>query len=135
MGKQDVLSLGNIDAIRDWGFAGDYVEGMWRMVQSDKPESYVLATGEGHTVREFIEHSARFAGWDIEWNGKFENEVGKDRKTGKTLVVINPEFYRPAEVHALLGSPTKAEKELGWQSKVKFKELVEMMMAADLSKV
>jgi len=133
-GKQDVLSLGNLDAIRDWGFAGDYVEGMWRMVQADKPESYVLATGEGHTVREFIEHSARFAGWEMEWHGKSENEVGKDRKTGKILVVINPEFYRPAEVHALLGSPAKAEKELGWRCKVRFQELVEMMMEADLKR-
>jgi GDPmannose 4,6-dehydratase len=134
-GKQDVLSLGNLDAIRDWGFAGDYVEGMWRMVQADKPDSYVLATGEGHTVRQFIEHAAHFAGWEMQWHGKSENEIGKDRKTGKTLVIINPDHFRPAEVHALIGSAEKAEKELGWRCKVKFAELVEIMMDADMKRV
>ena len=132
VGKQDVLSLGNMDAIRDWGFAGDYVEGMWRMVQAEKPGTYVLATGEGHTVREFVVAAARHIGWDIEWSGSAENEVGKIKKTGKTIITINPEFYRPAEVHALIGSAEKAENELGWRCKVKFTELVEMMMDADI---
>lgn len=131
-GKQDVLSLGNMDAVRDWGFAGDYVEGMWRMVQAEQSGTYVLATGEGHTVREFVETAARFAGWEIEWQGKVEKEIGKDKKTGKILVVINPEFYRPAEVSALLGSAARAEKELGWRCKVKFAGLVEMMIESDL---
>ena len=132
-GKQNVLSLGNIDAIRDWGFAGDYVDGMWRMVQAKEADTYVLATGEGHTVREFVEAAARYAGWDIVWEGKAEKELGKDRKSGKLLVEINPEFYRPAEVHALLGSAAKAKKELGWECKVKFTGLVEMMMESDLA--
>jgi GDPmannose 4,6-dehydratase len=132
-GKQDVLELGNMDSRRDWGYAPDYVSGMWQMVQAEKPGTYVLATGEGHTVREFVEHAARVIGWDIAWSGAADQELGRDRKTGKPLVRVNPEFYRPAEVHSLLGSAQKAEQELGWRCTVRFARLVELMVEADLA--
>jgi GDPmannose 4,6-dehydratase len=131
-GKTDVLSLGNLDAKRDWGFAGDYAEMMWMMLQQPTPDDYVAATGEMHTVREFVEKSAAICGWDVVWDGTAENEKGRDRKTGKLLVEVNPKFYRPAEVELLLGNPAKAMKQLGWKPKVKFEGLVEMMMKADL---
>lgn len=133
LGKQDSIELGNIDAKRDWGYAGDYVEGMWRMLQQDKPDDYVLATGETHSIREFCEIAFKEIGIDIEWKGKGPKEVGLDKRTGKTLVKINPEFYRPSEVDELLGDPTKAETVLGWKRKVDFKGLVKLMVKHDLT--
>lgn len=132
LGKQDHLELGNMDSKRDWGYAGDYVEGMWRMLQQDTPKDYVLASGETHSVREFVEVAFRKAGYDIEWRGKGEDEKGYDKTTGKLLVAINPDFYRPAEVDILLGNPEKAEKELGWERKVSFEGLVELMLEHDM---
>lgn len=134
-GKQEKLSLGNMDAKRDWGFAGDYVEGMWRMLQQDKPGDYVLATNETHTVREFVELAFAEAGVEIEWQGKGVEEKGIDKKTGKVLVDINPRYFRPAEVEFLWGDPTKAETELGWQREVSFKGLVKMMVDFDMKDI
>ena len=134
-GLEDTLYLGNIDAKRDWGYAKDYVEGMWMMLQSDKPDDYVLATGETHTVREFIEVSAGFLGIDLVWEGSGENETGKDVKTGRVIIRIDSKYFRPAEVDLLLGDPSKAKEELGWESKTKFSELVKMMTDADLAAV
>jgi GDPmannose 4,6-dehydratase len=130
--KQKVLRLGNLDAKRDWGFAKDYVEMMWRMLQQEEPDDYVVATGETHTVREFVEKAAEVAGFRVEWTGEGVNEVGRDAKTGRVLVEIDPQFYRPAEVDLLIGDPTKAKEKLGWTPTVKFAELVEIMMKADL---
>jgi GDPmannose 4,6-dehydratase len=132
LGKQDVLELGNLDSKRDWGYAGDYVEGMWRMLQQDKPSDYVLATGETHTIREFVELAFKETGVEIGWQGTDADEVGVDKATGKTVVRINPEFYRPAEVDVLLGNPSKAEKVLGWKRKVDFPGLVKLMVEYDL---
>jgi GDPmannose 4,6-dehydratase len=134
LGTQEDISLGNLDAKRDWGYAGDYVEGMWRMLQQDKPDDYVLATGETHSIREFCELAFKEIGIDIAWQGEGANEQGVDAKTGKTLIKINPEFFRPAEVDLLLGDPTRAEKELGWERKVDFPALVKLMVAHDLKK-
>lgn len=134
-GKQSTLRLGNMDAKRDWGFAKDYVEMMWMMLQQDEPDDYVVATGETHTVREFVERSATVAGFDIEWEGEGTDEKGRDRSTGKVVVEIDPKFYRPTEVDLLLGDPTKAKVKLGWEPQVKFAELAEMMMKADLELV
>lgn len=132
LGKQDVLELGNLDSKRDWGYAGDYVEGMWLMLQQDQPDDYVLASGETHTIREFVELAFKEIGVSIEWQGSDADEVGVDSATGKTLVKINPDFYRPAEVDILLGDPTKAEQELGWKRKVDFPGLVKLMVEHDL---
>ncbi|MCR5627263.1 MAG: GDP-mannose 4,6-dehydratase [Lachnospiraceae bacterium] len=131
-GVQDKLSLGNLDSKRDWGFAGDYVEGMWRMLQTDTPKDYVLATGIQHTVREFCEEAFGYLGIDLVWEGKGVEEKGYDKKTGRLLIDVDPEFFRPAEVEDLLGDPALAEKELGWKRKVDFKGLVNMMMESDL---
>ena len=133
-GKQEKLSLGNLNAKRDWGFAGDYVEGMWRILQQDKPGDYVLATNETHTVREFVELAFAEVGVEIEWTGEGVNEKGIDKKTGKVLVDINPRYFRPAEVELLWGDSTKAEKVLNWKRKVSFKELVAMMVDEDCKK-
>ncbi len=133
-GKQEKLSLGNLNAKRDWGYAGDYVEGMWRILQRDKADDYVLATGETHTVREFVEAAFREVGIEIVWRGSGVDEKGYDAKTGKVLVDVDPKFFRPAEVDLLLGDPAKAERELGWQRKVSFVELVKIMVRADLEK-
>ncbi|MFA7309141.1 MAG: GDP-mannose 4,6-dehydratase [Patescibacteria group bacterium] len=130
--KQEVLELGNTDAKRDWGFAGDYVEGMWRMLQADKPEDFVLATNETHTVREFVEKTWQHLGGTIIWEGTGKEETGKDEGTGKIIVRINPEFYRPGEVHLLLGDSTKARTVLGWDPQVGFEKLVAMMVDSDL---
>jgi GDPmannose 4,6-dehydratase len=132
LGKQDHLELGNMDAKRDWGYAGDYVEGMWRILQQEKPGDYVLATGETHSVREFVELAFAEIGIDIQWRGEGENEEGIDKNTGDVLVKINPDFYRPAEVDILLGNPERAEKELGWSRKVDFPGLVKKMVEYDL---
>ena len=131
-GMQQTLSMGNMDAKRDWGYAKDFVEMMWMMLQCDEPGDYVVATGETHTVREFIVSAARIAGMGIEWEGSGVDEVGRDDKSGKVIVDIDRRFYRPAEVDILLGDPTKAKQRLGWEPKVKFQELVEIMMKADL---
>lgn len=132
LGKQDHLELGNMDAKRDWGYAADYVKGMWLMLQQDTPQDYVLASGETHSVREFVEISFRKAGMEIEWKGEDVNEQGFDKSSGKLLVSINPNFYRPAEVDILLGNPEKAEKELGWKRDVDFEGLVDLMIKHDL---
>lgn len=131
-GKQDKLSLGNMDAKRDWGFAGDYVEGMWRILQQDKPGDYVLATNETHTVREFVELAFGEVGVEIEWKGSGVEEKGYDKKTGKLLVDVNPRYFRPAEVEFLWGNCEKAERELGWKRKVSFPGLVSMMVDSDM---
>lgn len=133
-GKQEKLSLGNLNSKRDWGFAGDYVEGMWRILQQDKPDDYVLATGETHTVREFVEAAFEQVNIKIRWEGEGVDEKGYCEKTGKLLVDVNPKFFRPAEVDLLLGDPTKAEKNLGWRRKVSFKDLVKIMVESDLKK-
>eukprot|EP00127_Corallochytrium_limacisporum_P000807 Clim_evm93s25 gene=Clim_evmTU93s25 len=132
LGQQEKLELGNLSAKRDWGHARDYVEGMWRILQQEKPDDYVLATGEMHSVREFVEASFQHVGVNIEWEGEGENEVGKDKATGKVLVTVNPKYYRPAEVELLIGDPAKAEKELGWKRKVSFAELVREMVESDV---
>lgn len=134
-GKQEKLSLGNMDAKRDWGFAGDYVEGMWLMLQQNKADDYVLATNETHTVREFVDVAFEQVGIKIRWEGKGVKEKGYDDATGRMLVDINPEFYRPAEVEFLWGNASKAEKELGWKRKTDFKGLVAMMMDADMQEI
>ncbi len=133
-GKQEKLSLGNMDAKRDWGYAGDYIEGMWMMLQQDKADDYVLATNETHTVREFVEAAFRQLGITIKWEGTGVNEKGYSQ-SGRLLVDVNPEFYRPAEVEFLWGDPAKAEKILGWKRKVDFDGLVSMMMEADLKEI
>lgn len=132
LGKQDHIELGNLDSKRDWGYAGDYVEGMWRILQQEKPGDYVLATGETHTIREFCELAFKEIGIDLNWQGTDVDEVGVDSSTGKTLIKINPEFFRPAEVDILLGDPSRAEKELGWKRKVDFPGLVKLMVEHDI---
>ena len=134
-GRQEMLELGNLDVLRDWGFAGDYVEGMWRMLQADKPGNYILATGETRSVREFVQLAGQALGFDIVFEGSGIDERGVDRKTGRTLVVVNPAFFRPAEVDQLLGSAAKAAAELGWKRRVSFTELVHMMAEADERRV
>lgn len=133
--KQEKLSLGNLDAKRDWGFAGDYVEGMWRMLQQEKPQDYVLATNETHTVREFVELAFKEVGIVIEWKGVGVEEKGYDKETGRLLVDVNPKYFRPAEVELLWGDARRAEKELGWERKVSFKRLVSMMVDSDMREI
>lgn len=134
LGIDSTLYMGNLDSKRDWGYAKDYVEGMWMMLQQDKPDDYVLATNETHTVREFIEVAAKRLGFDLEWRGKDINEEGIDKKTGNVIIKIDPAYFRPAEVDLLIGDPAKAKKMIGWEPKVKFEELVEIMVDADLEK-
>lgn len=131
LGKEETLYLGNLDAKRDWGYAKDFVEGMWLMLQQDKPDDYILATNETHTVREFVEKSAKHLDFDLIWKGKGVNEKGLDKKTGKTIIEIDPKYFRPAEVDILLGDYSKAKKGLGWEPKVRFDELVKIMTKAD----
>lgn len=131
LGIDDKLFLGNLDAKRDWGYAKDYVEGMWLMLQQDAPDDYVLATGETHSVREFVENAAEVLGMDIEWRGVGIDEKGTNKKTGKTVIEIDPNYFRPAEVDVLIGDAGKAQKELEWTPKTKFKDLVRMMTEAD----
>jgi GDPmannose 4,6-dehydratase len=135
LGMQECLELGNMDARRDWGHAKDYVKAMWLMLRQDKPDDYVIATGETRTVREFVELAFRHVEIDIQWNGSGVGETGIDSATGHTLVRVNPKFYRPAEVEVLLGNPAKAERELGWRREVTFAELVKRMMKNDLALV
>ena len=134
LGKRDVLELGNLDAKRDWGYAKEYVEGMYLMLQHNTCDSYVLATNKSRTVRDFAELAFKAVEVDIEWHGTAENEVGVDVKTGKTLVKVNPKFYRPAEVDALIGCADKAKEELGWEAKTTLEDLCSMMVKADLER-
>ena len=131
-GLQDCFYMGNIDARRDWGYAPDYVRMMWMMLQQDKPDDYVVATGEMHTVREFIEKSFECVGRKIEWQGKGVDEFGIDSTTGKVVMRIDKRYFRPTEVEQLLGDPSKAKRQLGWEPQVKFEELVKIMTEADL---
>lgn len=130
-GEMKTLFLGNLNAKRDWGYAPDYVEGMWRMLQQDKPDDYILATNENHTVREFVDEAARLLDFDLVWEGDGANEKGVDRKSGQTIVAIDHRYLRPAEVDVLIGDYSKAKKQFGWEPKVKFKELVKVMVEAD----
>jgi GDP-mannose 4,6-dehydratase len=134
-GLQEALYLGNLDAKRDWGHARDYVEGMWRILQQDKPDDYVLATGETHSVREFVELAFAEVGRTIIWQGQGVDEVGIDKASGKTLVRIDPRYFRPTEVDLLLGDPTKAREKLGWRHRTSFRELVKEMVESDLKTV
>ena len=128
------LVMGNIDALRDWGHAKDYIEGMWLMLQQDTPDDYLLATGKMHSVREFIEKSFLIKGFDIEWKGVGIDEVGIDKKTGRVLISIDPKYFRPAEVEQLLGNPAKSEQILGWKPKITFDDLVKIMVEYDCKK-
>lgn len=134
-GLQDKLVLGNLDAKRDWGYAKDFVEGMWLMLQQAKPEDFVLATGETTTVREFVQLAFNEVGIDIEWSGRGVDEKGYDKSSGRVVVVLSPEFFRPSEVDLLVGDPSKAKRKLGWSSKTSLKELVQVMMQHDLESV
>jgi GDPmannose 4,6-dehydratase len=133
--KLEVLELGNLDAQRDWGYAKEYVDGMWRMLQVDTPDNYVLATNRTVTVREFVRFAFGCVGITIEFRGTAENECGYDNQTGKKLIQINPNFYRPSEVELLIGNPVKAHTNLGWKPTTTMEELCAMMVAADMDKV
>ncbi|MBP0633986.1 MULTISPECIES: GDP-mannose 4,6-dehydratase [unclassified Cupriavidus] len=132
LGKLDVLELGNLDAKRDWGFAKEYVEGMWRMLQADEPDTFVLATNRTETVRDFVTMAFKAVDVSLEWKGSGEAEMGVDTATGKTIVRINPKFYRPAEVDLLIGNPARAKEKLGWQPQTTLEQLCQMMVEADL---
>ena len=132
-GEIKKIYLGNLDAKRDWGYAKDYVEGMWLMLQQNKSDDYILSTGETHSVREFVEKACRVVDIDLVWEEKGINEKGINKKTGEIVVEIDPRYFRPAEVDVLIGDYSKAKEKLGWEPKVKFNELVEIMMEADLA--
>lgn len=133
-GQKQVLELGNLDAKRDRGFAGDYVVGMWRMLQQPEADDYLLATGETRSVRAFVEQAAAVAGYDLAWEGEAEKAIGIDKKTNKTILRVNPDFYRPAEVELLIGNPATAHDTLGWAPRVSFEKLVEVMVRSDLDR-
>ena len=135
LGQLDCMQLGNLDAQRDWGFAGDYVDGMWRMLQQAQPDTYVLATNRTQSVREFVEMAFKAVGRTLEWQGSAEQERGLCTRTGTELVAVNPEFYRPSEVDQLIGDASKAKDVLGWEPVVTLEELCEMMVKADLTRV
>ena len=135
LGRLDVLELGNLDAKRDWGFAREYVEGMWRILQADQPDTFVLATGRTETVRDFVRMAFRAIGITLEFRGAGDAEIGIDAATGKTRVRVNPRYYRPAEVELLIGDPAKARAQLGWQAKTTLETLCQMMVDADLRRV
>ena len=135
LGLEDHLELGNMDSKRDWGHSKDYVRAMWLMLQQDEPDDYVVATGETRTVREFVEIAFKKAGIDIEFQGSGVDEVGIDKATGKVLVKVNPQFFRPAEVELLLGNPKKAEEKLGWKREISFEQMVERMLDTDMKLV
>jgi GDPmannose 4,6-dehydratase len=130
-GKRSTLKLGNLNSKRDWGYAPEYVEGMWRMLQQDTPEDFVLATGKTYTIREFIEKAAPYVGFEIAWKGEGVDEKGIDKKTGKILIEVDPKYFRPTEVDLLIGNPAKAKEKLGWETKVGIDELAKIMMEAD----
>lgn len=132
LGKLDVLELGNMDAKRDWGYAKEYVEGMWRILQAEKPDTFVLATNRTETVRDFVSMAFKAAGYTLRFEGKDEQEVGIDTATGKTLVRVNPKFFRPAEVDLLIGNPARAKEILGWEPKTSLEQLCQLMVEADL---
>ncbi|NOR54963.1 MAG: GDP-mannose 4,6-dehydratase [Sulfurovum sp.] len=132
LGKLDCIELGNMDAKRDWGYAKDYIEGMYLMLQADKPDTYVLATNRTETVRDFVTMAFKAIDVELEWKGSAEDETATDKATGKVVVKVNPKFYRPAEVDLLIGNPEKAKKELGWEPKCTLEELCDMMVKADL---
>lgn len=132
LGKLDVLELGNLDAKRDWGFAKEYVEGMWRMLQADEPDTFVLATNRTETVRDFVRMAFKGAGIAVDFQGSAENETAVDTTTGKTVMRVNPKFYRPAEVELLIGNPAKAKQKLGWEPQTTLEQLCQMMVEADL---
>nr|WP_315023640.1 GDP-mannose 4,6-dehydratase [uncultured Aminipila sp.] len=134
-GFQDCIELGNLDAKRDWGHSKDYVKAMWLMLQQDTADDYVVSTGETRTVKEFADTAFKCVGIDVEWCGEGINQCGIDKSTGKTVVKVNPKFFRPAEVELLLGDPTKVEKELGWKREISFQELVERMVQNDIALV
>lgn len=134
LGKQNLLELGNMDAKRDWGYAKEYVDGIYRMLQIDEPGTFILATNKTQTVREFVSLAFNSIDIDIDWKGKAENEIGYDSKTGKTLVKVNPKFYRPAEVDLLIGDATKAKNKLDWSPKTTLKELCDMMVKKDIER-
>ena len=131
---QKPLELGNLNAKRDWGHALDYVEGMWLMLQQEKPDTYVLSTGETHPIRDFVQEAARACGFDIIWQGDGIDEIGIDRNTNKTIVKVNPKFFRPAEVELLVGDPSKAQEILGWKRKISYKELCRLMVEEDIKR-
>lgn len=131
-GLRENIRLGNLDAKRDWGFAGDYVEAMWMMLQQEKPDDYIIATGETRSVREFVELTAKELGMEIEWRGKGIEEVGIDKSSGKVIVSVDPEYFRPAEVDLLIGDASKAKEKLGWVAKTSLGELVSMMVKSDM---
>jgi GDPmannose 4,6-dehydratase len=133
LGLQESLYLGNIDAKRDWGFAGDYVEAMWLMLQQDLPEDYVIATGETYMVRTFAEKVFARLGMPLEWQGRGVDEKAIDTTSGRTVIRIDPKYFRPAEVDLLLGDPAKAKKQMGWELKTSFEQLVNMMTDADFT--
>ena len=132
LGKLDVLELGNLDAKRDWGYAEEYVEGMWRMLQAPRPDTYVLATNRTETVRDFVIMAFRAAGVELVWKGHGEQQIAEDASTGRLLVRINPKFYRPAEVELLIGDPAKAREKLGWAAETTLEQLCQMMVEHDL---
>jgi GDPmannose 4,6-dehydratase len=134
LGQASVLELGNLDAKRDWGFAKDYVEGMWKMLQAKEPDTFVLATNRTETVRDFVTMAAKAAGFDLEWRGTGDQEIGVDQKSGNTIVKINPQFHRPAEVDLLIGNPIKAKKILGWEPSTNLESLCQMMVQADIKR-
>lgn len=133
LGLDDCLYLGNLAAKRDWGYAKDYVEAMWLMLQQSEPDDFVIATNESHSVREFVEEAAKHLGFDIEWRGHEMDEIGVDRRTGKVIIKIDPRYFRPSEVDYLIGDYSKARKKLGWEPKVKFRELVKLLADADFT--
>lgn len=132
LGMLDVLELGNMDAKRDWGYAKEYVDGMWRMLQADAPDTFVLATNRTETVRDFVSAAAQHVGMDLEWSGTAEKEVGRDTKSGRIIVRVNPQFYRATEVDLLIGDPAKAQSTLGWKAQTSLESLCHLMVEADL---
>lgn len=134
LGQQEKLALGNIDSKRDWGYAPEYVEGMWRILQADKPDDFVLATNETHSIREFVEETFKVLGEEIIWRGSGLEEKGILKSSGKEVVTIDPRYFRPTEVDILIGNPAKARAELGWESKTTFKDLVKIMVESDFEK-
>jgi len=129
------VELGSLDSKRDWGFAGDYVEMMWKMLQYSEPDNYVISTGMTHSIRDFIYETGNHCNFDIEWRGKNEDEIGIDKKTGKVVVKVKKKFYRPAEVDFLLGNSEKAKNKLNWSAKTSFKDLCKMMIEKDIERL